>query len=91
MAGSAAAGRYFPQFISADGTRIDDILGPGHWLISRGDLANSDLAPFAAALSQWLDKHGAEAVLVRPDRYIFATGPSGLIGAAWQKLAGGGQ
>ena len=32
------------------------------------------LAPFKPELSHWLDAHGADAVLVRPDRYIFGTG-----------------
>ncbi|MBN8502151.1 MAG: bifunctional 3-(3-hydroxy-phenyl)propionate/3-hydroxycinnamic acid hydroxylase, partial [Sphingomonadales bacterium] len=42
LAGTPAAGSYFPQFV-ADGARIDDILGPGHWLLTQGDLTRGDL------------------------------------------------
>jgi 3-(3-hydroxy-phenyl)propionate hydroxylase len=35
---SAGAGTYFPQFVSADGrTRLDDVLGPGAWLIGENE------------------------------------------------------
>jgi 3-(3-hydroxy-phenyl)propionate hydroxylase len=35
---SAGAGTYFPQFVSADGrTRLDDVLGPGAWLIGESE------------------------------------------------------
>ena len=69
--------------------RFDDCMPKGTWLIvgdgaskaappppflSLVDIAASDLAPFAAALRAWLDKHEADAVLVRPDRYVFGAG-----------------
>lgn len=83
LKGSPAAGSYFPQAIAPDGTRLDDVLGPGHWLIERDDLAGELLQPFSRELGQWLDRHGAPAVLVRPDRYVFGTGiPSELLKAA---------
>ena len=83
LKGSPAAGSYFPQAIAPDGTRLDDVLGPGHWLIERDDLAGELLQPFSRELGQWLDRHGAPAVLVRPDRYVFATGPSSKLTSAW--------
>ncbi len=89
LPGSAAAGQYFPQFISTDGLRLDDALGAGHWLISRGELSAPKLAPFAASFVHWLDSYGAEAVLVRPDRYVFGTGPLSELEAAWRAATQG--
>jgi len=88
LAGSAAAGRYFPQALSADGLRLDDHHGPGPILMARDDLASPALAPFAAALEGWLDAQGAEAVLVRPDRHVFGTGDPDRLRAAWQAAMG---
>lgn len=88
LTGSPAAGSYFPQFIAANGARIDDQLGPDGWLIDRAALADPSLSPFAPALSGWLDRHGAEAVLVRPDRHVFGTGSRAALLAAWQAVAG---
>lgn len=88
LAGSAAAGSYFPQFLSADVGRLDDHLGSGSWLISRANLAEPQLAPFAASLGKWLDSVQAEAVLVRPDRHVFGTGPCDQLRAAWQAETG---
>ncbi|MBN8485349.1 MAG: bifunctional 3-(3-hydroxy-phenyl)propionate/3-hydroxycinnamic acid hydroxylase [Sphingomonadales bacterium] len=87
VAGSPAAGAYFPQPVAADGTKLDDVLGPGHWTIAREDLADPRLAPFARAIGGWLDKQGAEAALVRPDRYVFGTGSKAELDAAWNNLA----
>ncbi|HQV04577.1 MULTISPECIES: bifunctional 3-(3-hydroxy-phenyl)propionate/3-hydroxycinnamic acid hydroxylase [unclassified Novosphingobium] len=86
LAGSAAAGSYFPQPLAADGSRLDEVLCLGHWLIARADLAEPRLAPFARPLSAWLDKQGAEAVLVRPDRYVFGTGAPAALRQAWAAL-----
>ncbi len=83
MAGSPAAGSYFPQPLAADGTRLDQVMGLGHWLIARGDLDKAPLKPFADALHQWLDSVAAEAVLVRPDRYVFGTGSANDLEVAW--------
>lgn len=70
--------------------RLDDALGKGPWLISRSapavgawragrmlriGLGDPRLSPFRQAVEAWLDKRSAEAVLVRPDRYVFGTGP----------------
>jgi 3-(3-hydroxy-phenyl)propionate hydroxylase len=70
--------------------RLDDVLGAGFWLISRKAvtvgpggkligirnfaLDDEILAPFSSPLSAWLDVAEADAVLVRPDRYVFGTG-----------------
>jgi 3-(3-hydroxy-phenyl)propionate hydroxylase len=85
--GSAGAGSYFPQPIG-EGKRLDDLLGPGWWLISREDvtintkhtelnavsLTDPELSLYSPALTQWLDRNSANAVLVRPDHYVFGTG-----------------
>jgi len=99
LAGSAAAGSLFPQPTVGDGVervRLDDRLSPHAWLISRAtptvaapegvclvDPGRADLAPFRPALTAWLEKQGAEAVLVRPDRYVFGTGAPAALLAAW--------
>lgn len=83
LAGSAGAGSYFPQPLAPDGTRLDDVLGLGRWLISRADLGQPALAPFARSLTAWLDKNQADAVLVRPDRYVFGTGTPAELAGKW--------
>jgi len=103
LAGSAAAGSFFPQFHAPEGgTRLllDDVLGEGPWLISASSvnatspvasftLSSSKLTPFRAPLEAWLSENEAEAVLVRPDRFVFGTGaPASLVGAWEQMLRG---
>ncbi len=83
MAGSRAAGSYFPQPISPDGERLDDVLGQHAWLIDRLELGSGPIAPFGDALRHWLDQHEARAVLVRPDRHVFGTGEPDALIAAW--------
>jgi 3-(3-hydroxy-phenyl)propionate hydroxylase len=83
LAGSAAAGSYFPQVVADDGTRLDDALGAGHWLVSTADLGRPALSPFREDLAGWLARHGSDAVLVRPDRYVFGTGPADLLEREW--------
>ena len=83
LSGTAGAGSYFPQFIASDGTMLDDVIGLGHCLIARSDLSCAQLAPFARELRGWLERHDAEAVLIRPDRHVFGTGHASELQAAW--------
>lgn len=82
-----AGGEYFPQPWVGD-LRMDDLLGEGPWLITREALADEPLAPFAEQLAPWFDSRGAEAVLVRPDRYVFGTGDADDLTAAWAERVG---
>jgi 3-(3-hydroxy-phenyl)propionate hydroxylase len=84
LQGSAEAGRYFPQIVADDGARLDTVIGPGAWLVCRDDLESPALTPFARQMRAWLDAAGCEAVLVRPDRFVFGTGRPDELGAAWQ-------
>jgi 3-(3-hydroxy-phenyl)propionate hydroxylase len=98
LAGSAGAGELFPQpTAGADSTRLrlDDRLGDGACLIARAsiagtaagvrllDLGADDLAPFRPTVLAWLDQHEADAVLIRPDRYVFGAGAPRALLDAW--------
>ena len=81
--GTAGAGSYFPQPVSG-AHRLDDLLGAGPWIISRDPqppidgirhASLRDLGAFEPIVGQWLDAHGAEAALIRADRYVFGSGP----------------
>jgi 3-(3-hydroxy-phenyl)propionate hydroxylase len=91
----AGAGGLFIQ-TWADGQGLDDVLGPGAWLIARDGaapeagmtvvgLAEPRLAGHREALAAWLGQHGAAAVLVRPDRYVFGAGDPAALAAAWRE------
>jgi len=96
LAGSADAGAYFPQFVCAgDPARLDDKIGAGAWLIGAGGLpdlpgvklvalTSADLGDFLDPVRDWLNRHNAEAVLVRPDRYIFGAGAPATLARSWQ-------
>ncbi|QJQ32609.1 bifunctional 3-(3-hydroxy-phenyl)propionate/3-hydroxycinnamic acid hydroxylase [Sphingomonas lacunae] len=83
LTGSPGAGSYFPQFISSDGQKLDDVLGLEPKIIRRDDMGIAAVAPFAAQIGEWLDAHGAEAMLIRPDRYVFGTGTASALKSAW--------
>ena len=71
---------------SVDGRMLDDIVGPGFLVLARsraalgasGDWWRDTLDAHVAILSdlnspelaQWLDRRGADVVVVRPDRYV---------------------
>jgi 3-(3-hydroxy-phenyl)propionate hydroxylase len=100
MKDTPGAGSYFPQAV-VDGRRLDEVLGATACLISRAgeDKTRNDdaagikristdavvLAPFRAPLLAWLDKHGVDAVLLRPDRYVFGSGDPDALAALWQQ------
>jgi 3-(3-hydroxy-phenyl)propionate hydroxylase len=97
LEGVSAAGSYFPQAVANQTDRLDDVLGPGAWLISRSPatgpgttttlrrvaLDDFEIAPFKEQLKTWLTKHSADAVLVRPDRYVFGAGAAEALQGAW--------
>ena len=84
-AGTKGAGVRFIQPRLADGRLLDDVTGDGWRLCARGGVTVpagvravdvTGLADIAA----WLATHDAEAVLVRPDHYVFGTGaPQALL------------
>lgn len=88
ITGSPGAGSYFPQAIAESGARLDDVLGDKAWLFARTAPAGGVLAPFAGELTGWLDQHAADAVLVRPDRFVFGTGDVETLRTAWKSMTG---
>ena len=102
LPGTPGAGTLFPQPVVSDNgqaLRLDDALGPGAWLIAASPgagtaevsaiaLRDPRAAPFREQLSGWLSSHAVEAVLVRPDRYIFGSGAPRALTAAWSKALG---
>lgn len=89
MPGSRGAGSYFPQFLGTGGERLDEVLGDRAWVIDRRDISTPRIAPFATHVARWLADHEAEAVLVRPDRYVFGTGSATKLSAAWREALSG--
>ncbi|WP_293402240.1 bifunctional 3-(3-hydroxy-phenyl)propionate/3-hydroxycinnamic acid hydroxylase [Phenylobacterium sp.] len=95
MTGASGAGALFPQPVCAQAGRLDDAIGEGPWLIAREPcpeaadfaiaLSDPRLAPFAQDIDAWLDRHGASAVLVRPDRYVFGAGEPAALAAAYRR------
>ena len=82
------AGTLSAQPTLADGTRMDDVVGFAFALIGteaalagvmsgaeslRAELGLRLIARSTGEIGAWLDAMGVEAVLVRPDRYIFGT------------------
>ena len=91
---TSGAGSLIPQPVTLAG-RLDDRLGVGAWIIARHQTpAATDMvcvsldepafADVAPVLRRWLDSHQAAAALVRPDRYVFGTGPAAALLAQWR-------
>jgi len=100
LPGSPAAGTVFPQPCAGEDhqrSRMDDVLGDAPCLITRSTVSavatdvqllpieSERLAPFRGALEAWLDEHGAEAVLIRPDRCVFGAGEPHELLSAWRR------
>lgn len=94
LEGSAQAGMLFPQV-----DRLDDIIGPGACLIAKADLSGALPIHYMALdderlktarddIEDWLDAHQATAVLVRGDKYVFGTGESAALAAAFGSALG---
>jgi 3-(3-hydroxy-phenyl)propionate hydroxylase len=81
LSGCAVAGSYFPQFVSREGAKLDDIVGAEPWLLSQTGLDRQDFAP---ALRDWLNQTGTDAALIRPDRYLFGAADGPSLNLAWQ-------
>lgn len=78
LAGSSAAGERFIQPQVGD-AKLDDITGDGWRLFGRTAVSPAiGVTAIEAGASpnviEWLDRNGADAVLVRPDHYVFGTG-----------------
>lgn len=105
LAGSPGAGERFVQprvGAKEDGRLLDDATGQGWRLFVRRTPPRADaLAPVEltvadvatigddGTLARWLDERGADAVLVRPDHYVFGAGSGGadaLLAAARDAL-----
>lgn len=98
--GTAGAGIRFVQPVLDDGRKLDDLTGQGWRLFTKAPLPReggglgpvstfvaTDL-PDHGALAAWLDMHGAQAVLVRPDHYVFGTGKAADLLAARDRMLG---
>ena len=85
MAGTSGAGERFIQPVLDDGRKLDDLTGSGWRLFVRhADVPGRCAAinrwvatdlPDQGAVLAWLDSKGADALLLRPDHYVFGTGP----------------
>jgi len=98
---SPRAGELFPQPYAylADGRagRLDDLLGDGFWLLSCTPFEAQILPGVKAwqwgidvrddgSIKRWLEAAGADAVLVRPDRYVAGTGTPEQLLAAFSRM-----
>ncbi|WP_260929002.1 bifunctional 3-(3-hydroxy-phenyl)propionate/3-hydroxycinnamic acid hydroxylase [Novosphingobium sp. 9] len=80
---SKGAGARFVQPLLQNGGRLDDLAGGGWRLFVRGSggglpacgvaVIGAAHLPDGGAVTRWLDDHEADAVLIRPDHYVFGT------------------
>lgn len=90
-----------PEVRTATGpVALDDALGRGWAILARDDRAagglrdagirvlalGADLADTSGVVGAWLDRRGADWVLLRPDRFVFACGRRGSTGEALSAL-----
>jgi len=75
--GTERAGRIGEQPVLSDGRRIDEVAGYRHallvdpaWRTASADNAVAVVPANSTAARDWLERLGAKAVLLRPDRYI---------------------
>jgi 3-(3-hydroxy-phenyl)propionate hydroxylase len=93
--GTPGAGERFIQ-PRVGGALLDDVTGGGWRLFTRGAVAGGDITVVdlatlddGGAVADWLAARNADAVLVRPDHYVFGTGrPADLIARRDARLAG---
>ncbi|MDX3899722.1 MAG: bifunctional 3-(3-hydroxy-phenyl)propionate/3-hydroxycinnamic acid hydroxylase [Sphingobium sp.] len=100
LSSTSRAGSLFPQPVTAEGARLDALFDTRPVLIGSKlpagrdtsvqllDIDDAALRPFKAALAQWLDDEGVEAVLVRPDRHVFGTGRAETLLDLWNTALG---
>lgn len=86
LAGSNAVGQRFIQPQVGD-AKLDDVTGGGWRLFVRSTVSvESGVSVIEAGtypdITDWLDRYGADAVLVRPDHYVFGTGDANALLAA---------
>lgn len=99
--GTVGVGERFIQPLLGDGRRLDDLAGQG-WRLFLRDAGIDGDAPGVArllatdlfdggAISGWLDAKGVDAVLVRPDHYVFGTarGTAAALLASRQRMLQG--
>jgi 3-(3-hydroxy-phenyl)propionate hydroxylase len=78
---SPGAGERMIQPVLDDGRKLDDLTGQGWRLFGTGGIDPATLND-GGAIARWLADRGAQAVMVRPDHYVFGTGaPADLIAA----------
>lgn len=82
------------------GRRLDDALGAGAWLRLRSGssldsmegglrtiyLGDPLMDGFRDEIASWLEERECDAVLVRPDRFVFGLGEPDRLLNAWSRL-----
>jgi 3-(3-hydroxy-phenyl)propionate hydroxylase len=96
LRGSPSAGERFIQPVLEDGRKLDDLTGDGWRLFVKGAAAgeagvttvDANQLPDGGAVLAWLASRDVQAVLVRPDHYVFGTGDVALLLDARQRQLG---